>query len=151
MTFDLLPGDWTQRAPCSAASAPARALVWSAHRPWPYADTRHRHIRTPHWRLDGLSTMPGEGCGLRPPAPVLRGGSRIAAISSPRHAQKSTSRTPSHAPYRYILNPENLSPPQSSSRGLPEQRCLTLWVRHHTQVFEESGAMVSDPEGLRPP
>ena len=26
------------KAPCSVASAPARALVWSAHRPWPYAD-----------------------------------------------------------------------------------------------------------------
>ena len=26
------------RAPCSVASAPARALVWSAHRPWPSAD-----------------------------------------------------------------------------------------------------------------
>ena len=44
------------KAPCSVASAPARALVWSAHRPWPSTDTRHRHIRTPHWRLDGLST-----------------------------------------------------------------------------------------------
>jgi len=26
------------RAPCSVASAPARALVWSAHRPWPSTD-----------------------------------------------------------------------------------------------------------------
>src|SRR4026207_2181823 len=26
------------KAPGSVASAPARALVWSAHRPWPYAD-----------------------------------------------------------------------------------------------------------------
>ena len=55
--------------------------------------------------------MPGEVSGLRPPAPVLRGGSRIAAVSSPRRAQKTTSRTPRHAPYAYIMNPQNLSPP----------------------------------------
>src|SRR5262245_44549354 len=57
--------------------------------------------------------MPGEVCGLRPPAPVLRGGSRIAAVSSPRHAQKSTSRRLRHAPYAYIMNPQNLSPPSA--------------------------------------
>ena len=48
--------------------------------------------------------MPGEVSGLRPPAPVLRGGSRIAAVSSPRRAQKSTSRRARHAPRTYIIN-----------------------------------------------
>src|SRR5262245_473329 len=108
MTFDLLPGDWTRRAPCSAASAPARALAWSDHRPWPYADIRHRHIQTPRWRLDGLSTMPGEVSELWPPAPVLRGGSRIAAVSSPRRAEINTFRHGRHAPYAYIMNRQNL-------------------------------------------
>jgi hypothetical protein len=54
--------------------------------------------------------MPGEVSGLRPPAPVLRGGSRIAAVSSPRRAQKNTFRGARHAPYAYIINPKNLSP-----------------------------------------
>jgi hypothetical protein len=94
-----------------------QALARSAHRPWPYANTRHRHIRAPHWRLDGLSTMPGEVSELRPPAPVLRGGSRIAAVSSPRHAQKSTSRRARHAPRTYMINHKNLSSPPAPMGG----------------------------------
>jgi hypothetical protein len=64
---------------------PALALGWSVH-------------------------QPGEVSGLQPPAPVLRGGSRIAAVSSPRRAQRTTSRRARHAPYAYIMNPKNLSP-----------------------------------------
>ena len=64
--------------------------------------------------------MPGEVSGLQPPAPVLRGGSRIAAVSSPRRAQKSTSRRARHAPYAYIMNPQNLSPPSApTGEALP--------------------------------
>ena len=55
--------------------------------------------------------QPGEVCGLRPPAPVLRGGSRIAAVSSPRRDETTTSRRARHAPYAYIMNRKNLSSP----------------------------------------
>src|SRR6185503_21392678 len=60
---------------------------------------------------------PGEVSGLQPSAPVLRGGSRIAAVSSPRRAQKSTSRRPRHAPCAYIMNPQNLPPPPAPIGG----------------------------------
>jgi hypothetical protein len=38
----------------------------------------------------------GRGIGLQPPAPVLRGGSRTTAVSSPRPAHESRSRRRSH-------------------------------------------------------
>jgi hypothetical protein len=50
--------------------------------------------------------MPGEVfSALRPPAPVLSGGSRITVRSSPRHAHESTSPAARHPPCAYIMNP----------------------------------------------
>jgi hypothetical protein len=56
------------RAPCSVASAPARALVWSAHRPWPSTDF-------------GFATS-GPRVGAWMVCPPARRGIRTAALGS---------------------------------------------------------------------
>ena len=68
-------------------SGPLRRLLGQhlAEAVCPFATSLHP---APSWRLDDLSTMPGEVSGLPPPAPVLSAGSRIADHSSPGHARK---------------------------------------------------------------
>jgi len=54
------------RAPCSVASAPARALVWSAHRPWPSADFG---FATSGPRAGAWMVCPPTSWGIRTAAP----------------------------------------------------------------------------------
>ena len=91
----------------------------------------HGHSASPHpvpaSTLGWSVHQPGEVYGLRPPAPVLRGGSRIAAVSSPRRAQENTSRRGRHAPFPYILNYKNLFPLPALMGGALR---ASSWRRH---------------------
>src|SRR4029078_730261 len=104
-----LPRDWGQEPPAlSRPHLPGRLLgqLTDPGRPRTSASPHPDPALTLGWSVH----QPGEVSGLQPPAPVLRGGSRIAAVSSPRRAHTTTSRRPRHAPHAYIINPKNLSP-----------------------------------------
>ena len=100
------PTSGRPRTSASPHPGPALTLGWSVH-----------HARR------GIRTVAPGSCAERRAAVSPR-------ISSPRHAQKNTSRRARHAPYAYIINPKNLSPPQLSSRGLSpgSSHPLAPWI-----------------------
>ena len=97
------------RAPCSVASAPARALVWSAHRPWPSADFGFAASGP---RAGAWMVCPPTRRGIRTAAPGSCAEGRFQdrrRLISEARAEKHISQPPSCSACVHH-QPKNLSP-----------------------------------------
>ena len=103
------------RAPCSAASAPARALVWSAHRPWPSTDFG---IAASGPRVGAWMVCPPARLGLRTAAP----GSCAEGRFQDRRRLISEARADNHKSQRPSCSVSIHPQPQKPVPGLSSAR-----------------------------